>query len=66
MAVDPGNMVEADIMREEVMRALNRLRQKSAPVRDGVTVEMYCEVLVCVGLKTSGYILGLSGIQGYV
>ena len=35
VAVDPGNMVEADNMRE-VVRALNGLRQRSAPGRDDV------------------------------
>ena len=46
VAVDPGNMVVEDIMRE-VVQALNGLRQRSAPGRDGVTVEMMCcEVLV--------------------
>ena len=47
VAVDPGKMLEADIMREEVVQALKGLKQRSAPGRDGVTVEMMCcEVLV--------------------
>ena len=47
LTVNPGNMVEATIVREEVVWALNGLRQRSAPGRDGVTVEMMCcEVLV--------------------
>ena len=46
VAVDPGKMLEADIMRE-VVQALKGLKQRSAPGRDGVTVEMMCcEVLV--------------------
>ena len=44
VAEDPCRLVIADIMREEVVQALGRLKQKAAPGRDGL-VQKWCVVM---------------------